>query len=230
VPASAINDDPKDRPMAEKPTYRELEAKIKKLEKEALEYVRREKEFNAERKIIDYGHLKRTISLMKINEELNREIKEIKIVGTKELEEISHKLSGRIKELNCLYDISSFREGNDFSLDGLLQEMVDFIPPGCQYPEITCARLIFDDYEFTTKNFLDTSWKQSFDITVDNKKIGFLEVYRLEKKPELEKGLFLEEEKSLFRAVAESLSRIVEREWAEAEIRKCRKKIEELIK
>lgn len=215
--------------MAKKPTYNELELKIKKLENEALEYLHRERELNADRKLVDYSHLKRSISLMKINEELNREIKEIKSADKEKLERISHKLGARIKELNCLYDISSFRKGNDFSLDGLLQEMVDFIPPACQHPEITCARIIFDDYEFTTKNFLDTNWKQSFTITVNNEQIGFMEVCRLEKKPELEKGLFLEEEKSLIGAIVESIARIVEREWAETEIRKCRKKIEELI-
>jgi hypothetical protein len=220
----------KDSLMAEKPTYSELERKIKKLEKEALEYLRKEREFNADQKLVDYDHLKRTISLMKSNDELNREIKEIKSADKEELEQISHKLRGRIKELNCLYDISSFREGNDFSLDGLLQEMVDFIPPACQHPEITCARIMLDGYEFKTNNFLDTNWKQSFSITVYNKQIGILEVCRLEKKPELEKGLFLEEEKSLIGAIVESISRIVEREWAEAEIRKCREKIEKLIK
>jgi hypothetical protein len=216
--------------MAEKPTYKTLEHKIKQLEREVLEYVRKEKAFNREQKLVEYAHMKRTISLMKINEELNREIKEIKSADKEELEQISHKLRGRIKELNCLYEISSFRKGNDFSLDGILQEMVDFIPPACQYPEITCARIIFDGYEFTTKKFLDTKWKQSFSITVHNKRIGILEVCHLEKKPELEKGLFLDEEKSLIGAIAESIARLVEREWAEAEIRKCRNKIEELIK
>ena len=215
--------------MNAKLSYNELERKIKKLEKEALEYMRREREFTAERKLFDYSHLKRTISLMKINAELNREIKEIKSAGKEKLEQISQKLKGRIKELNCLYDISSFRESSDFSLDGLLQEMVDFIPPACQHPENTCARIIFDGYEFTTKKFLETSWKQSFNITVNNKQIGQLNVFRLEKKG-LKKALFLEEEKSLIGAIAESISRIVEREWAEAEIRKCRKKIEVLIK
>jgi hypothetical protein len=57
-----------------------------------------------------------------------------------------------------------------------------------------------------------------------------LEVFRLEKKSEFEKALFLEEEKSLIGAIAEIISRIVEREGAEAEIRKCRKKIQELIR
>jgi hypothetical protein len=63
-----------------------------------------------------------------------------------------------------------------------------------------------------------------------HKQIGMLEVCHFEENPELEKGLFLEEEKSLIGAIAESISRIVEREWAEAEIRKCRNKIEQLIK
>ena len=216
--------------MAEKPTYQELEQKIKKLEKEALEYMRKEIEFSEERRSADYGHLKRTISLLKINDELNREINEIKSAGKEKLGQISQKLKGRIRELNCLYDISSFRESSDFSLDALLQEMVDFIPPACQYPENTCARIIFDGYEFSTKNFLETSWKQSFTITVNTKQIGQLEVFRLEKTTGLKKALFFEEEKSLIGAIAESVSRIVEREWAEAEIRKCRKKIEELIK
>ena len=216
--------------MAEKPTYNELLRKIKQLEKEALEYIRKEKEFNAERKLVDHGHLKRTISLLKINEELNREIKEIQSADKEKLEQISRKLKGRIRELNCLYDISNFRERSDFSLDGLLQEMVDFIPPAFQYPENTCARIVLEDYEFTTKNFLDTRWKQSFNITVNNKQIGILEICHFDANPELEKGLFLEEEKSLIGAIAESISRIVEREWAEAEIRKCRKKIEQLIK
>ena len=216
--------------MVENPTYSELERKIKKLEKEASEYLRKEREFNKERKLIDYGHMKRTISLMRINAELNREIKETKSDDKQNLERISRKLGGRIKELNCLYDISSAREGNDFSLDGILQEMVDFIPPACQYPEITCARIIFESYEFTTKNFKDTRWKQSFSITVHNKQIGTLEVCHLEKKIEFDKEPFLEEEKSLIGAIAESIARLVEREWAEAEIRKCRNKIEELIK
>ena len=216
--------------MTEKPTYQELERKIKKLEKEASEYLRKEVEFNEERRLADYGHLKRTISLLKINDELNREIIEIKSAGKEKLEQISQKLKGRIKELNCLYDISSSRGSSDFSLDGLLQEMVDFIPPACQHPENTCARIIFDGYEFKTKKFFETNWKQSFNITVNNKQIGQLEVFRLETETGFKKALFLEEEKSLIGAIAESISRIVEREWAEAEIRKCRNRIEELTK
>jgi len=61
--------------MTEKPTYKELELRVKQLEREVLEYVRKEKEFNEERKLLEYSHLRRTISLMKINEELKRDLK-----------------------------------------------------------------------------------------------------------------------------------------------------------
>jgi hypothetical protein len=216
--------------MAGKPTYNELERKIKKLEKEALDYMRKEREFNEQRKLIDYGHVKRTISLMKVNEELNREINELKSADKEELGYVSNMLGERIKELNCLYDISNLRDGTNFSLDDVLQAIVDFIPTAIQYPEITCARIKFDRYEFTTKNFQDTKWKLLQEIKVNYERIGTLEVCYLEEKPELEEGPFLEEAKSLITAIAESIAQIVELDWAEIELRKCRNKIEELIK
>ena len=216
--------------MTEKPTYTELERRIKQLEREVLEYVRKEKTFNEERKLLEYSHVRRTISLMKINQELKREIKDRTRADEEELEQVSHRLRERINELNCLYDISSFRDATDFSLDAVLQAVIDFIPPAFQYPEITCARIIFDRYEFTTKNFKDTRWKLAHEITVNNERIGTLEVCYLEEKPALDEGPFLREAKDLVGAIAETLAKIVEREWAEAEIRKHRSHVEKLIK
>ena len=216
--------------MTEMATYKELKRRTRKLESEVLEYVRKEKEFNREQKLVEYGHMKRTVSLMKINAELNREIKNLKRADKEELGDVSDKLRERIKELDCLYDISSLRYGTNFSLDDVLQAVVDFIPPAIQYPEITCARIIFDRYEFTTKNFRDTKWKLSQEIKVNNERIGTLEVCYLVEKPELEEQPLLEETKKLITAIAENIAQIIERDWAEIEIRKCRNKIEELIK
>ena len=215
--------------MAEKPTYKELEHKITQLEREILEYVRKEKKFTKEQKLVEYGHLKRTISLMNINEELNREIKGLKHADKEELGYVSNKLKERIKEIKCLYDISSLRDGTNFSLDGILQGIVDFIPSAIPYPEIACARILFNRYDFTTKNFKETKWKLSQEIKVNNERIGALEVCYLEEKPELEEGSFIEETKNLITSIAESIAQIVERDWAEIEIRKCRKKIEEIL-
>ena len=216
--------------MAGKPTYNELERKIKQLEKEISEYVRKSKELNKELKATEYSHIRRTVGLMNIIDELNKEIRELKRSDTGELAQLSCRLGERIKELNCLYDISSFRDAVDFSLDDVLQAVVDFIPPAIQYPEITCARLVFGDYEIKTKNFTDTIWKLSREIKVNNEWIGALEVCYLEEKPELDEGPFLKEAKNLINAIAESIAKIIEREEAEIEIRKHQIRIEALIK
>ena len=207
-----------------------MERKNKQLEKEVLEYIRKTKELNKKQKVAERSHIRRTISLMRINEELNREIKEIKRSAAEELGLVSHRLRERTKELNCLYDISSYRDATDFALDAVLQAVIDFIPPAIQYPEITCARLIFGGYEIKTKNFRDTKWKISREIAVTDKWIGTLEVCYLEEKQELEEGPFLKEAKSLINAVAESIAKIIEREEAEAEISKHQDHIEALIK
>ena len=118
-------------------------------------------------------------------------------------------------------DVSSLMKINE----ELIRELTAF-----QYPEITCARISFDRYAFTTKNFKDTRWKLAHDITVNKVRIGTLEVCYLEEMPALDEGPFLREAKNLIGAIAESIAKIVEREWAEIEIRKHRNKIEELIK
>jgi len=214
--------------MTEKPTYKELEHRIKHLESELLEYVSKVKEFNEQLKLLEYSHLRRTLSLMKINEELKSEIKNCAQIDEK-LEKVSNRLRERIKELNCLYDISSLRAGPSFSLDDVLQEVVDFIPPAIEYPEITCARIMFHHYEFTTKNFKDTKWKLSQEIKLNNERIGTLEVCYLKEKPELKEGPFSKEVKNLISAIAESIAQIVELDWAEIEIRKYRDHVENLI-
>jgi hypothetical protein len=215
--------------MAGKSTCNELERKNRQLEKEVLEYIRKAKELSKKRKVTECSHIRRTKSLMHINEELNREIKELKRSDAEELGLVHHRLSDRIKELNCLYDISNFRVDTDFSLDAVLQAVVDFIPPAIQFPEITCARLILGGYEVTTKNFKDTRWKLSREITVSNKWLGTLEVCYLEEKPELDEGPFLMEAKNLINAVAENIAKIIEGEEAEADIKKHQEYIEALI-
>jgi hypothetical protein len=180
--------------------YEDLERKIHQLELDILEYQRKNKV---------------------LKEDLTREIKKRKRVE-KELEQVSHSLGERIKELNCLYSISKLRERTDFSLEDILQAIVDLIPPAWQYPEITCARIIFDGYEFTTNNYKNSNWKLTRDIMVYSERLGTLEVYYLEEKSELDEGPFLREERNLINAIAERIAKFIEREWAEDEIRRHR--------
>jgi len=157
-----------------------------------------------------------------------RDITERKKAG-EEKERLLHNLGGRVKELHCLYGLSKLVETPAISLEGILRGMVDLIPPAWQYPDITCARIIFEDEEFKTANFQITKWKLSADIKIYGKKVGAVEVYYLKERPKTDQGLFLKEERNLIIAISERLGRIAERMQAEEELEAERKKLETYI-
>ena len=132
---------------------------------------------------------------------------------------ISWQLGERIKELNCLYEVSKLIQGVDLSLPEIVGGTLERIPPAWQYPEITCARIVLDDQVYETPGFRETAWKQSCDIRVRTETAGVLEVYYLEERPGEDEGPFLKEERSLLEAIAEQLGRAVERIRAEQALR-----------
>ena len=145
------------------------------------------------------------------------------------LREKTHDLGERIKELNCLYNISHVVEKTDISLEETLQETVDLIPLSWQYPKITCARLILQDQTFTTDNFNETVWKQASDIMVHGERIGALEVIYLEERPGSDEGPFQKEERSLINAIVERLGKLIERKQAEVALKQERDKLQDAI-
>jgi hypothetical protein len=207
-----------------------MEKKIVQLEKRVLEYIRKEKDFYRKQKLVEYGHMKRTISLIKIIEELNIEICNLKRAHKENMKLVTGNLKERIQELNSLYDISSLQVETNYSLDHVLQSVVDFIPSAIQYPEVACARILLDRHNFKTKNYIDTKLKLSQDIMINNEQIGTLEVCYLKPLPELPDELFHKETRHFIAAVAESIAQIIEREWAEIEIQRGRVRLERLIR
>ena len=130
-----------------------------------------------------------------------------------------HDLGERVKELNCLYSLSKLVEQEPITLEEIFMEIVNIIPASWQYPDITCSRIVFEGHTYKTANFKKTKWKQSAKIKVHAVIVGEIEIFYLEKKPELDEGPFLKEEKNLIDAIAEQLERIIERSQAEEAFR-----------
>jgi PAS domain S-box-containing protein len=124
---------------------------------------------------------------------------------------LTHALGERVKELSCLYSISKLIMTPDISLEEILDGTVNLIPPSWQYPEITCARVVLEDWDFRTENYRESRWKQTADISVHGVISGMVEVCYLEEKPEIDEGPFLVEERNLIDAIAERLGRTTER-------------------
>ena len=136
-----------------------------------------------------------------------------------ELQDRSHELGGRVKELNCLYGISRLVETPDTSLEEILQGTADLIPPSWQYPEIACARIMLEGKEIATEGCVETPWRQASDISAYGDRVGSLEIFYMEERPERDEGPFLKEERDLINAIAERLGRIIERKRAEERLR-----------
>jgi PAS domain S-box-containing protein len=132
---------------------------------------------------------------------------------------LAHDLQERVKELNCLYEVARIIEIPDISLVEMFQRTVNILPAAFQYPEIACARIALDDKVFRTRNYSATKWLLSAELMQRGERIGQVDVHYLEERPAMSEGPFLEEKRSLINAIAERLSRVVERKRAETALK-----------
>jgi DNA-binding CsgD family transcriptional regulator len=142
-----------------------------------------------------------------------------------EPEQIELALRERIKELNCLYGIARLAERYYDSMDDFLKYLVDFLPPSWQYPEITCARIVFEDRTYRSKNFKVTKWRQAAQILAYNEPVGEVGVFYLEERKAADEGPFLKEERVLIDEVAQRIGAIAIRMSAEKELQEINKQL-----
>jgi len=160
----------------------------------------------------------RTEELMAANEELKAEI------AQRPLDQIS--LQQHVKQLNCFYGLSKLVEQPELSLEQIFQKTASMIRYAYQYPNMTCARIIFDGIPYKTDNFNKSELSQHAQIKVRGDKTGDIEVYYLGEKTETGQGPFLTEERNLLNAVAERLGRIIELKQAQEKLLLFRNLIE----
>lgn len=123
-------------------------------------------------------------------------------------------LKERVKELNCMYGISLLVEQPNITLVDIIQGIADIMRSAWQYPEITCVEIVLKDQRGQTSNLRKTPWRQVSPVMGSREPLGFVAVYYLEEKPEIDEGPFLKEERCLIDAVATRLGRIIERKTA----------------
>jgi PAS domain S-box-containing protein len=159
----------------------------------------------------------------KMIDSISREINDRKY-AEEILQDRTHDLWERVKEINCLYSISELTEKRNVPLDYVLEETILRIPFGWRYPEITCARIILGGQEFRSKNFGETIWKHESSISVEGEKAGTVEVYYLEERPTVDEGPFIKEERDLLDAIAKHLGRFIERMKSRQALRESEEK------
>jgi DNA-binding CsgD family transcriptional regulator len=138
---------------------------------------------------------------------------------------VERALRERIKELNCLYAIAQLVESEFSSIDDVLAAVVNILPPSWQYPEITCARVMFQNKTFKSQGFKVTKWRQSSQIFMYNEPVGEVTMFYLEERPPAHEGPFLFEERALLDAVAERIGKIAMHLEAERELQETNRQL-----
>jgi signal transduction histidine kinase len=135
---------------------------------------------------------------------------------------LSHNLSRfelreRVKELTCMYNIANLAVSSDRLDETFLQQVAELLPPAYLYPEITEARIVFDEKSYQTPGFMASNHSQRAMLAVGGIERGFVEVIYRAVRPELDEGPFLAEERRLLDSVAHEIALIIERRQAEVE-------------
>ena len=131
------------------------------------------------------------------------------LIGTED--RLEKQLRERVKELNCLYDLTRLIEQSEDSIDTLLQNAVELLPSSWQYPDWTCARIVFKEQTYRSRNFKTTQYRQQAILTVFGQPEGLVEVSYLKKLPTSDEGPFLKEERLLIDAVSDHIAKAIQR-------------------
>jgi PAS domain S-box-containing protein len=145
------------------------------------------------------------------------------------LQQLTDRLTERVKELDCLYNISKIIETPDISIEELLSRAVEHLPMAWQYPFLTCARIVLQDQTYETANFQESELRLECNITVRGESIGRVEVDYLQVPPSNDEEPFLPEEVKLLRAVAERLSHVIERKRMERTLEENEARLRTLV-
>lgn len=141
---------------------------------------------------------------------------------------VQHNLRERVKELTALHRTAKLLQSHDRPLRDLLQDMVSFLPEAWQYPEITSARICFEDIAISTPNFVLTPWLQKAVFTV-GETTGVIEICYGESRPETAEGPFLAEERNLINSMAEMLRLHLQHRQADEALFQARAALEQQV-
>lgn len=124
-------------------------------------------------------------------------------------------LNERVKELNCLYQISEISNNFQLTVDEMASQCIGILALSLQYSAVACGRIVLQGKVYQTPNFKEKVWKLKADIVMNDNVEGHIEVCYLEERPMEYEGPFFKEERWLIDSVARVISAALVRKQAE---------------
>lgn len=119
-------------------------------------------------------------------------------------------LQERIKELSCLYQVSSaIREFNG-SYEWTLESIVQILKNAWRFPELATVEIQCENYHLSSNSIPSEAYSQKSIIRISEKEIGFIKVHY--PASDLSKAHFLVEEQRLLDKIADEIALFFERQ------------------
>lgn len=135
-------------------------------------------------------------------------------------------LKERVKELNCLYNITRMAADTCKTLEEIFAGVLSEIKESLRYPDEAAVCLKYEGESYSTANFNNQNNCFSTPIKKENKTVGKIEVCYRENTAKKELS-FLQEEVKLVEAVAEQLNTLINFKRIQTDFRLTRHSIEQ---
>ncbi len=142
---------------------------------------------------------------------------------------VLNKLEEREKELSVLHKTVRILQNERKSEGELIQQMVNILPAGWQFPDITVVRISFGADFYQTSSFKETLWRQAASFKLRSGKPGCIEIYYLESRHEDYEGPFLLEERHLLDTLAETLRAYLQRKVDYRAVQRAHARLEQRV-
>lgn len=137
-----------------------------------------------------------------------------------EREILIHTLGERVKELALLQKVTGLFQSHDMPFDEIMRNFVSLIPMGWQYPHICGVEVVVDSVVYASEHFRLSPWILREDISFGGRVRGKIAVVYVEKPADGDEAPFLEEERSLIKALAEQCALCLEGRYTAAALKR----------
>lgn len=86
-------------------------------------------------------------------------------------------LNERLKEQNCVYQITSLSQNEDLNADEYFGEVVKILPQAFLLPEKTSVMLYYDGQCYYSENFSEKDKKLEYGFFIGNKPLGYINIF-----------------------------------------------------
>lgn len=136
-------------------------------------------------------------------------------------------LRERVKELNCLYELSKIAWEEENDLKAIIAKSLVILPKAMQYPDLAEVSMTIHKKQYSTPHFSDCKWDISTPLTVGERKYGTIKIgYRESGDIASKASPFLQEERNLIRIVGRELSLFIRRASVEEDKQKLKAQLQ----